>query len=137
MAYLDPLVFQNGNLTISGYSKDGAIVPSAGIDTCIMFQLQNITTTETLLPIDKIDFPVKLKSLLFKHINNNDLIINIYANYLDVTPVATINISNNIYSFRYIVVTPTNKVTVKSKTDSISKCTIFATPINILEVSNG
>jgi hypothetical protein len=137
MAYLDPLVFQNGNLTISGYSKDGAIVPSSGIETCIMFKVENITNTETLLPINKINFPVKLSSALFKYVNNGDLIINIYATILDTIPTTTINILADMYVFPYLVITPTNKVTLKAKTGIINKCTIFSTPINVFEVSDG
>lgn len=137
MAYLNPLIFQNGNLTISGYSKDGAIVPSAGIETCVLFQIQNITNTETLLPINKIDFPILLKSALFKYVNNGNLIINIYSTFLDTIATTTITILADVYAFPYLVITPTNKVTLKAKSGIIAKCTIFSTPINVLEVSDG
>jgi hypothetical protein len=140
MAYLESLVFQNGNLTVSGFSREGAIVPSMGIDTFIAFKVDNLSSTKTLLSINKVNFPFEFVSSLFKIGGNANVILSIYPDILTTTKIAELTLSNGVYTFpSKTIVLPSYKVTIESSSNStnISKLIIYAKPINIYEVSNG
>lgn len=139
MAYLDRLVFQNGNLTVSGFNKEGAIVPSMGIDTFIAFKVDNLTNAETLLSINKINFPLEFISSSFRSTNGtNGVTLSIYPDILTNVMISQLNIGANIYTFpSKTIVLPTHRVTIRSTTtNAIAKLIIYAKPVDVYEVSN-
>lgn len=127
-------IVQSGSNTVAGYSIDGVLRQAAPIENAILFICKSPGTSERIIDVSGIGFPVQLLSIWakFTSLSGNSLEFTIKDPITNSTTFQEI-ITEFPCTFPFIVAQPNGIACIKGIT-ALEEVWILAKPIDILDV---